>query len=320
LLPRVGLPIRFYERRGYDGHTFEATLAGLRIRLEDDKRENLEQGFPTDAQFSVDGQPFKVDIYAFKKDGADKYRKNEGVIFTVNGQTHGHLTIDFFRRNNVGLSYIADSLLVVVECDGITGRAREDLFMNSRDRLRDGELRSAIERNLEQILRQHPGLRELKERRRREAIESKLADSRPLKDVLDEILKKSPALAAFLAGGKELSNPFKSRLVGETEEFIGKQFPTYFLIKRGDKSKECHLGSRFRVQFETDANNDYFSRDVAAGELKLHVNGQPTDTFTRHIWNGVVTLNVSLPADAKIADELHYKVQVIDPSRIEPFY
>ena len=74
---------------------------------------------------------------------------------------------------------ISDSLLVVVDCTELDGRAREDLFLNSRDRLASGELRTQIERELEILLREHKGLKELREKRRREDIEGKLEDSKP---------------------------------------------------------------------------------------------------------------------------------------------
>ena len=44
---------------------------------------------------------------------------------------------------------LAKSLLVIVDCSQLTVAAREDLFMNSRDRLSNGELRKAIEEELE---------------------------------------------------------------------------------------------------------------------------------------------------------------------------
>lgn len=183
---RHGIPIRFYEARAFSGHpgSFANTLTGFSVRLDDDKKDNLEDGFPTSCPLAASGESMKATIYAFKKDRAKTYRNDEGIIFTLNGQTHGCLTPDFFRRKSVGLSYLSDSLLVVVDCSGFTGRAREDLFMNSRDRLSKGELRSSIESELEDMLKNHQGLRDLKERRRREETESRLADSKPLEDVL----------------------------------------------------------------------------------------------------------------------------------------
>jgi hypothetical protein len=320
LLPRVGLPIRFYERRGYSGHSLESTMAGLHVRLEEDKRDNLEEGFPTPHEFKVAGEAMLASIYAFRKGGADKYRKSEGIIFTINGQTHGILSQRFFTRNAVRMSYLADSLLVIVECDDISGRTREDLFMNSRDRLRSGDLRSLIERRLEEILREHPGLRELRERRRREVVEDRLADARPLRDILGDILKKSPALSALFITGSDLGNPFRSRLVGEKPKFEGEPHPTYFRLQQGEEHKDCHFNLRFRVQFETDVVNDYFGRDSYPGRFTLHINGQPSDDYVLNLWNGVATLTISLPPGVESGDDLYCECWIEDKTLIEPFY
>jgi hypothetical protein len=146
-LPNIALPVRMYERReGYIGHSLEATLSGLGVRLDEDKRENLEPGFPSSSNIKVMGQEMKISIYAFKKGRREKYSKDEGIIFIVNGQAHGFLSKSFFGRKSVEMSYLDDSILVLVDCTEFDGRYKEDLFMNSRDRPREGELRSKIER------------------------------------------------------------------------------------------------------------------------------------------------------------------------------
>ncbi len=319
-LPRVGLPIRFFERRGYRGHTLETTMSGLHVRLEEDKRDNLEEDFPTHEPFRVRGEAMRASVYAFRKGQASKYRKNEGVLFTVNGQTHAVLTDRFFSRTAVGMSYLADSLLVIVDFVDISARTHEDLFMNSRDRLRSGDMRAAIERQLEAMLKRHQGLRELRDRRRREEIQGRLANARPLRDVLDDILKKSPALSALFLEGTALSNPFRSRLVGEQEKYEGKKHPTYFTLKKGEESKDCHQNLRFRVQFETDVVNDYFGRDSYPGHFTLHVNGELTENYGLNLWNGIATLTVTLPDGVRIGDELRYDAWVEDDTLIEPFH
>ena len=58
-------------------------------------------------------------IYAFKRGKSDAYRRGEGLLFTVNGQTHGIIPAAFFRQKRVGLDYLADSLLVLCDCDGL---------------------------------------------------------------------------------------------------------------------------------------------------------------------------------------------------------
>lgn len=330
LLPEIALPIRFHECRDYRGHSgsAETTLTGLTVRLEDDKAQNLEDGFPSSCSMRASSQEMTATIYAFKKAKADTYRKNEGIIFVLNGQTHGYLTQDFFRRKNVGLSYLADSLLVVVDCSRFDGRSREDLFMNSRDRLSSGPLREAVEGELERLLKDHTGLRALKERRRREVVESRLDDSKPLEQILQSILKQSPTLSELFLKGTRISTPFKTIQAQSTEEkFIGKRFPSYFKFKGKDygqvQQRECHINLRSRLIFETDAENEYFAREIEPGQFSLFrvtgENNPPHENYSIHLQNGIASLNLQLPNDCKVEDQLEFLARTTDPSRIDPF-
>ena len=333
LLLDPALPIRLHEcRLGFKGHggSFDTTLTGLATRLEDDKGSNLEEGFPASCPISVEGEPMKATIYAFTKGRADTYRGNEGIIFSVNGQTHGHLPKDFFNRKKAGqLNYISDSILVTIDCSNISGRVREDLFMNSRDRLSGKEIRYAIERNLEEMLKRHQGLRALKERRRSEEIQSKLEADKPLEDVLKSLLKQSPTLQALFLAGTRLANPFKTAEVREKEEkFEGKRHPSYFKFKGRDHGKELrrdtHINQRCRIAFETDAVNDYFSRGVDNGDFKLDfVSGtsrMPVSNFVGpNLQTGLATLTLQLPTNCEVGDILQFEAIVSDPTLIEPF-
>jgi hypothetical protein len=331
LLPDVALPIRFHEcREGYRGHSgsFDTTLTGLGVRLEDDRADNLEPGFPDSCPMSVAGEQMTATIYAFKKGKADTYRRSEGIIFTLNGQTHGHLSTYFFRRTSVGLSYLANSILVILDCSNFSGRAREDLFMNSRDRLSGGEFRDEIEETLEEVLSNHSGLRALKERRRREEVESKLDDSKPLEDILDSLLKQSPTLSALFLQGRRLSNPFKTAKVqSEEEPFEGKRYPTYFKFEDQEYGtvlrRICHVNRRCRITFETDVVNDYFSRNVDPGEFSLHIVSDDhrltVKNYSLNLRNGIATLNLRLPPNCRPGDELRFVARVTDRTRIEPF-
>lgn len=330
LLPEIALPIRLYECRDYKGHlgSFETRLSGLSIRLEDNKGENLEDGFPTTTPLMVNGEKMIARIYAFKTGRSETYRKNEGIIFTVNGQTHGYIQVSFFSRNNVGMSRLDDSILVSIDCSNISGRAREDLFLNSRDRLRDVDLRKDIEHELESIIRDHQGLRELREKRKREDVQSKLSDSKPLAKILESILKKSPSLSALFITGVRLSDPFKTQMVDSVEkDYKGKHNPTYFKFEKvqyGKKyTRECAINMRSRITFETDVVNDYFDRLENKGIFTLHilVKDNPTEvnTYNLNLHNGIATLNLRLPENCSVGDILEYETKVIDDTLIEPF-
>jgi hypothetical protein len=321
LMSHIALPVKLFERRdGYKADNYEAILSGLSVRIDEDKSENIEENFPTSGTLTVSGQKMKYSIYVFKKGKHEKYTKDEGIIFTINGQTHGYLSKSFYNRKGVGLGYLADSILLILDCSEIEGRAREDLFMNSRDRLSTCPLKSEIENSLEELLKNHQGLRNLKDKRRREEIENKLQNSQPLVEVLQNILKKSPTLSRLFIKGLNLQNPFNTISAGKEEEYVGKKFPTFFTLTKRyphGNPKQAHLNSKFRIEFKTDVSNDYFDRSKDPGTFKLFINGKESEEFAINLWNGFASLNV-LIENCKIGDLLHFRSEVSDVSKYEP--
>ena len=82
LMPNIALPIKVADIR-YKKSPIK-TLSGLSVRLDDDKRENLEDNFPSSGELTIDGQKMNYSIYAFKSDKRETYAGNEGIIFIVN--------------------------------------------------------------------------------------------------------------------------------------------------------------------------------------------------------------------------------------------
>jgi hypothetical protein len=339
LLPQIALPVRMHECRAYRGdpsRSFANTLVGVRARLQDNP--NLEKGYPSSVPITLRADKLGAQIYAFQGDKADSYRKNEGVIFTINGQTHGSLPKTFFDRSRVKMGRLAKSLLVVVDCSALSVSAREDLFMNSRDRLSNGELRKALEEELEDAIGRHPGLRELREARRNQEIEDRLQDSKPLEDVLDSILKTSPTLSKLFLLGQRLSRPHRAETSaskgggqgGDTGkgEFKGRPHPTFFRFY-GEKDsanllRAAELGRRCRIRFETDVENGYFDRTNNPGHYHVAVLDGPLEgkqlDHNLILFNGVANWSINLPTDRlQSGDELTLECSVSDDTLADPF-
>ncbi|MCH7871849.1 MAG: hypothetical protein IID33_09125, partial [Planctomycetes bacterium] len=341
LLPEIALPVRIHECRDFRGHagSFANTLVGLSARLTDNRAGNLENAYPTSASLRVHGHEMIATIYAFKGDKAESYRTNEGIIFTINGQTHGAIPKTFFSRSNVKMGRLAKSLLVVVDCSRFAVDAREDLFMNSRDRLSSGALRKAVEEALEDLISKHPGLRELRERRRNEEIAERLADSKPLEDVLKSVLKSSPSLQKLFLLGQRLSRPHRSGSPGSRPgggagadnrngEFSGRPHPTYFRFHRKSDGetlvRDAESGRRCRIKFETDVVNDYLCRDAYRGRYNVevasgsHEGSELDNTLTLH--NGIGNWSISIPdEDVAEGDELTLLCTLHDDVLLDPF-
>ena len=336
LLPEPALPIRFHECRAYRGHagSHDTAMLGLIETLQRDfddaKRDNVE--WIDKLQFDVDGEQITARIFLFKnKKAADSYRQNEGVVFTYNGQSHAVMTKDFFRRQKVKQDYLWHSLLMFVDCSEISIRAHERLFMNSRDRLRDGDLKAKLEAELEDQLAHHEELRELGSmRRKREVAEQSEKTPDAMAKAIENLLNRNPILAAILRQGLRIKNPHRPEgASSSTAGFVGEQFPTKFHFKGYEPShqlvRDAHINSHVRIPFETDAENDYFRRDnqpgvfqlfqvADDGERKLAVNYQ-----CPRLYGGLAHMSLSLVEGVQEGDRLTFEAEVTDPSQIEPF-
>lgn len=340
-LPELALPVRLFEcRLDYKGHSgsFATNALGLVSRLDRDKDGNLEGGDPIGGVIALDdGTQIKLRTYVFEsKDKALSYRhRSSGVVFGVNGQQHAAKSIDFFTRGRVGLSYLAESMLVYADCSQISGRAREDLFMNSRDRLAANDLSKQLESKLESYLKNESTLRELQNHRRAKAIQDKLADDKPLNDVLQGLMKNNPLLSKMFLKGMKLPAPFPpgggttGSGSGSGGAFTGKRYPSYFRFKDHKDGealrRKSHIGSRTRVTLETDAEDSYFVRDHEPGEWRvLRKDGENwvnaggwTTTGPK---SGVAYLSFDpLPSSTPLGSILEYRIEVVDPVAFDPF-
>ena len=114
-------------------------------------------------------------------------------------------------------------------------------------------------------------------------------------------MKKSPTLSNLFLKGLRMPNPYKITEGKASEEYKGEKFPTQFkLIKNyGEENpKICPKNNRIRVQYKTDAANDYFERDHDKGSFQLTFNGEEYVDFSINLWNGTATLNILLPKNA----------------------
>jgi hypothetical protein len=313
------LPIMVYERRpGYGGSGHEKILKGLTVRLFDNPRETLEDGFPSTGTINVAGNSVSYRIYAFKKGSSDSYSTNESVIFLVNGQTHDIRTRDFLRKKSVEMSYLADSILAVVDCTELPRTTTEFLFMASRDRSSKDEIMEEIEKQLEEKIRTHKGLRNLKEKRRREEAKAKLEDPKPVEEVLKKAIERMPQVARLFEPNGRSGNPFRDRLVAEEEEWIGKPFPTYFRLT-SEKKRIVHT-NRIMMHYETDVENLFFDRDEYKGRYSLRLNDDRNNENSKYIhnmdlWNGRATLSIEFLDNIKEGDQFCFTSKVWEDSR-----
>jgi len=329
-LPSPALPFMMHECREYGGKegSYSNPATGLLVRLSDDKVDNLDPAFPKYDLMSVNGQTFTVSLFGFKQGSASAYlNKSEGVIFMVNGQSHGTLTSRFFTTTKVNLDYIADSLLVCLDCSALDGASLEELFMNTRERLAESDFRFAVEAHLQDFLKKHPVLREFNNRRREEKIKEKIEDDDNLANTLKDVLASSPSLAAIFLAGQKLKSAFNIKETSTTDEFVGKLFPSYFRFKNRPQGEELYRsaeeGRIARISFETDVEDNYFGRPKDPGTYQVEYLSEGAwlelAGHSMHLVKGQATLSVDLPDCVKAGDVLKIRLTVTDDQHIDSF-
>lgn len=320
-LYQIALPVRLCERREYRGHSLETILTGMSVRVADNRSDVLEPGFPDSGVVHIEGVgDVPVEVVAFKVSQGRSFLTPQAAVFlTVNGQVHGTLPRRFLSREAVKLDFIKNDVMVVLNCTGIAARVREDLFMPSRDRLRECGAANSIERAVEEYLADHASLQRLNHQRRDEELRNRLADDQPLTDALKDVIDASPELRNLFGRGQEVE--VEQEIGDEPQAFVGQKFPTFFRLASPPPAGEhlvidCHLGGSVRVKFETDAANDYFTRGEDPGTLLT----QPEGVFCRmFLRNGRARLIVKCPDGAAVGDLVALYVEVSDASRTRPF-
>ena len=198
--------------------------------------------------------------------------------------------------------------------------------MTSRDRIRSGDFSKELECCVERELREHPGLKKAANDRRNTALKDKLSDNKPLKNVLQNIFNKSAVLTKLFIAGQEISSPFNTTYTaGQSESFEGRLHPTFFKLKGkfkdGKLVKAVPCNASFRVQFDTDVQNDYFNRPSEVGTLILKMDGVIRTDLIQHLslYNGQANLTVTLPAGATENDTHVFETEIQDDYIVNSF-
>ncbi len=321
-LPSIPYPIKVIDARELwpKSHSSYAYCLGLAVRLDEDKKNNVEEGFPSTGTIPIGETDAPYRMYVMKKDVKIKrYHDKLGVIFEQNGQMQGYLEKSWF--NTLKMDYIRDSLSVIVSINDIDLKTKTNFTMPNREKLSDGPVLTNIKKELADIIKNHAGLRELQNKRQQELLKEKISEQVFSLPTMQKLVNMSPALAQILIKGGRISSPFRLEDVGEGTKFKGVMFPTYFrLIKEYPQGnpKHCPINQdKFHIQFETDVVNDYFDRSIYPGSFEVSINSEEYSKRSISLYNGIATLSVEVPDNAQINDTKEFTFKVTDEHRYD---
>ena len=307
------LPIMLYESRAYKGHSPSKILLGNKMRIMVDNRDSVEEHLTITTLLGKFGKR-NVEITVFRP-GTSKTEfttQNDAIFFTINGQTHATEGRSFLKTK-CNLYYLADYLLVHIDCSNIPPYIREQVFMASRDRMADSPITKEILETLSEELRKHEGLKYLNQLRKEQQIMKNPKDIKFLEDIVSKLITSNHSLVQYLGiGGGVTDKTEKGKK--PIEQFKGKRFPTYLEVKgfkqiSGTYRKQIPINSFARLELETDVENNYFDRESENGELIM----KPEIMKSFHLYNGIITIKLVPPLNAKVGDVQQIVVELTRP-------
>ncbi|HAS57908.1 MAG TPA: hypothetical protein DEQ87_04265 [Algoriphagus sp.] len=275
-----------------NNEVLESTVFGLQRRLEEDGDNYVEDWFSENYSDSLFGK-MKVTCYVFKakrenrsvKQTKDDIRRNffkngMSVLFSMNGQVHGHYTTEFITKG-LKFNLLKDYLLINIDCTHLNYEFRKELFMASRDRLRQGDESNKLREYLRKKLTNSKLVEINKARKDSIGLESE--DTQEMVKSFAKNLPKDGDLFKLLQNTLKIEEKDKSqkpaskapqRQKALEKEFKPERYPSFFrLYNRKDESQvfSVPIGGEKTLKFETDVEDHYFDRVEDPGELQVSV-------------------------------------------------
>ncbi|MBB5036147.1 hypothetical protein [Prosthecobacter dejongeii] len=280
------------EKRYPNNKVLQMDCFGLKRRLEKDDNKYLEEKLSVEVEDHDIGS-MKITAYVFRakvekmtvKETRDNIQReyfhdDMAVLFSLNGQVHGHFTSEFITRS-LKMPLLKNHLMIHVDCTNLTYNYRSELFMASRDRMKSGEHTGEVRKRVASALVKS----ELAEvyKRRQNSISVEGGDAKDLlkafsKDLpfnkdLMRLLNQTFKIEQHEPPRKENKKPENPKPVKTKEPFHAKRYPSFFNLKtgKGDTFITIPEKDEKTVQFSTDVENNYFDRSEDPGELKVSI-------------------------------------------------
>ena len=348
-LYKPALPFYLVERpeRYPNMQSLHEAIFGLRYRL--DKNEHVDPPL-SDA---ITGDPkmgdVKITVHVFKTRTKNKsvtetrnfiqeefFRNNMAVMFSVNGQVHGHYTSEFITRS-LKYNLLKDYLLIHVDCSNMRVDFRTELFMASRDRLKQSIESKHLREELTKRLNANEQLKEIYKKRKdsisvdhaeQNSLLQDFANNLPINQDLHQLLGKVFKLEQN-DPVKKKPEPSKSKPEPKKVDFNPQRYPSFF--KFGEKSGNTDaikipLNGSKSIQFDSDVENQFFDRVDDAGDLQIAImDYKPNENTggnkkgTANEISDLLTVSRKSPQDGKIKVVFEPKdnVQVGDEIQIK---
>lgn len=283
LLFEAALPMLIYENRScYSGNSPTKPMLGNKTRLALDANEHIE--FQKTFQINLFNSNIPIQVYIFNRETKnDEFIRAKSVVYTLNGQTQGSESRTFITQD-LGFRNLKNYMLVCVDCSQIGTTARQELFMASRDRLKQGRFYNELRQSIIDLLSNDTHIKqkeqEYKGRAFRETgedkdmVQSLFSKLKGNQDIRKMFSGNNGAFSFFTKKVKKPIPPEEQKEEKKKETKKLKRYPTLLKIKGFEKSTEGFVkvirkGGKGKIILETDVENTFLSRSDDAGSIEI---------------------------------------------------
>jgi hypothetical protein len=345
-------PERYPNNKVLEGDTF-----GLKRRLEEDDSRYIQEHFTDELTHKGVGT-IKATCYVFKakvdgksvketRDAIDKEFFPDGmcVLFSLNGQVHGHLGTQFISQT-LKMPLLKNHLLIQVDCTGLDYDFRSELFMASRDRLKSGDKTSELRQRLKELLIKGRLTDIYKQRKNAISVEGgdakdllkSFSKNLPFNKDLMRLLNQTFKIEQQDQEKKKPDKPEKPKEKKQKEPFNPQRYPSFFKLKGGEGRQFLTIPDRDEktIQFATDVEDSYFDRTEDPGDLKVSILQRRTneteggtaagavdapddllDIRKTSPKDGTIRIGLGATSELKVGDELEIQATLGGPEDFE---
>jgi len=206
---------------------------------------------------------------ANKRPSAAFVNPSRPIILTLNGQNHAELLASIVRKE-AELPYLSQRLIIHIDCDSLTPKAKRALFASSREDARRGVVLQAIHDELVRVLKSDDELARLNNEAREHGMRER--DEAAIQQMRREVARllrlqgiEIGQVAGTHAGGTQPppDRPIRPRPPRpQPQPLEVHEPPTYIRIVWNEEEPiDFYPGQRRYVRIETDANSSYHNAD-----------------------------------------------------------
>ena len=271
----ASLPILMIEDRAFKltpGKNDTKLLLGNKFRTRNNKKHVYKIINITSTLQGFGNTKIEVTIFRHQSEiGKNKTKYFTGttnaIFLTRNGQTHSEITKNVFKTK-LHLFYLADYVMIHVDLTNIP-KDKEKMFMANREKTRSSDDYKKFEERLFDDIKEDDALKAINNEYA-QLDKSNISKDTSVDTIISKILKKNPNLTRDLDLGE---TPFENKgSLTKEQPFIDRYIPTYLkvgnsMVSNNVTRKISIDGESTYIHFQTDAPNDYLTRDVDQGEL-----------------------------------------------------